>query len=424
MKSLLHDEVESRALPPKVKNRTRNEGMLYQKRGSEGTMRHILSDPAIVPPRPKPTKKREEKNFTQENIRRIRQIAVQRELVQQNYNKSLAATWSISRPAANSIPASGQRPTGANRPLSGLPRPQNTAPPRPARPLAPLNSTVIRSRSQTSLPTSDPSLRQRNASYNRLNRTGGVTVSPLRPTSSVQALNRTSKNFVQVNTQNLLPRSRSAADLRGRPTGPRSVPVKPEMPRNKPGALPQYLLDRRQEWKKSEEEAKIAAQQPKLPPGCYIMPEDERLALIQQLQQSREKKEREIFLLPVRSDTLRAQRKRQELEAAVAEIEEGLEILSKPTVVVQDPNAPTRSPSVTFAPPPRPVSAKVANGRPVPKGKPVWNRGAVDHNKGLVNPKLLTKKASSGSLENVKKPPSPLRVPIINSHTKIFKKTM
>lgn len=88
------------------------------------------------------------------------------------------------------------------------------------------------------------------------------------------------------------------------------------------------------------------------------------------------KKEREIFLLPLRSDTLRAQRKREELEDALTEIEEGLRVLSKPVVIVQEQGSDHPSSEIPekVSEPKKPQTAKA-------KAKPAWNKGAVDRNK-------------------------------------------
>ncbi|XP_039359765.1 enkurin domain-containing protein 1 isoform X3 [Mauremys reevesii] len=96
------------------------------------------------------------------------------------------------------------------------------------------------------------------------------------------------------------------------------------------GHVPQYLLERKDHWRREMEERQRNLPDPDMPPGHTMMPESERLETLNNLQQSQEQLVKDLVMLPVRADTLSIQKRRVELEKKLSQIDEALKIFSRP----------------------------------------------------------------------------------------------
>ncbi|NXU56653.1 ENKD1 protein, partial [Turnix velox] len=101
------------------------------------------------------------------------------------------------------------------------------------------------------------------------------------------------------------------------------------------GHVPQYLLERKELWRRELEEQLRNLPDPDTPPGHTMMPERQRLDTLGDLKQSQEQLMRELVMLPVRSDTLSMQKRRVELERKLSQIEEAIKIFSRPKVFIK-----------------------------------------------------------------------------------------
>lgn len=101
------------------------------------------------------------------------------------------------------------------------------------------------------------------------------------------------------------------------------------------GHVPQYLLERKDRWRRELEERQRNLPDPDMPPGHTMMPESERLETLNNLKQSQEQLVKELVLLPVRADTLSIQKRRVELEQKLSQMDEALKIFSRPKVFVR-----------------------------------------------------------------------------------------
>ncbi|KAM4833794.1 enkurin domain-containing protein 1 isoform 2-T2 [Thomomys bottae] len=101
------------------------------------------------------------------------------------------------------------------------------------------------------------------------------------------------------------------------------------------GHVPQYLLDRRDLWRREAEARQNSQPDPAMPPGHTRMPEDQRLETLNNLLQSQSQLLRELVLLPAGADSLRAQSHRAELDRKLVQIEEAIKIFSRPKVFVK-----------------------------------------------------------------------------------------
>ncbi|KFO04470.1 Enkurin domain-containing protein 1, partial [Balearica regulorum gibbericeps] len=101
------------------------------------------------------------------------------------------------------------------------------------------------------------------------------------------------------------------------------------------GHVPQYLLERKELWRRQMEERLQNLPDPDTPPGHTMMPEGERLETLGDLKRSQEQLIKDLVMLPVRADTLSVQKRRVELERKLSQIEEAIKIFSRPKVFIK-----------------------------------------------------------------------------------------
>uniref|UniRef100_A0A8U7M4K4 Enkurin domain containing 1 n=1 Tax=Corvus moneduloides TaxID=1196302 RepID=A0A8U7M4K4_CORMO len=101
------------------------------------------------------------------------------------------------------------------------------------------------------------------------------------------------------------------------------------------GHVPQYLLERKELWRKQMEERLRNLPDPDTPPGHTMMPESQRLETLSNLKQSQEQLIKDLVLLPMRGDSLKMQKRRVELERKLSQIEEAIKIFSRPKVFIK-----------------------------------------------------------------------------------------
>ncbi|XP_074008331.1 enkurin domain-containing protein 1 isoform X2 [Numenius arquata] len=101
------------------------------------------------------------------------------------------------------------------------------------------------------------------------------------------------------------------------------------------GHVPQYLLERKELWRRQMEERLRNLPDPDTPPGHTMMPESQRLETLGNLKQSQEQLIKDLVMLPMRTDTLSMQKRQVELERKLSQIEEAIKIFSRPKVFIK-----------------------------------------------------------------------------------------
>ncbi|XP_061863766.1 enkurin domain-containing protein 1 [Colius striatus] len=101
------------------------------------------------------------------------------------------------------------------------------------------------------------------------------------------------------------------------------------------GHVPQYLLERKELWRRETEERLRNLPDPDTPPGHSMMPEGQRLETLSNLKQSQEQLVKDLVMLPMRTDTLSMQKRRVELERKLSQIDEAIKIFSRPKVFIK-----------------------------------------------------------------------------------------
>ncbi|XP_075571850.1 enkurin domain-containing protein 1 [Pelecanus crispus] len=101
------------------------------------------------------------------------------------------------------------------------------------------------------------------------------------------------------------------------------------------GHIPQYLLERKELWRRQMEERLQNLPDPDTPPGHSMMPEGQRLETLGNLKQSQEQLIKDLVMLPVHADTLSMQKRQVDLERKLSQIEEAIKIFSRPKVFIK-----------------------------------------------------------------------------------------
>lgn len=163
--------------------------------------------------------------------------------------------------------------------------------------------------------------------------TNKVSVPPASSAIDVKLV-RHDIDFIKVNGRNArnaqLPRSASVTALD-------TIRKKTEEVLNdyNMGEVPNYLRNRKKQWRK-EEEGRIAnTPDPSMPPGHRQLPENERLETLSLLQRKEKELVLQLAALPIGTDTMRVRNMRKEIESKLAEVEEALKIFARPKVFVR-----------------------------------------------------------------------------------------
>ncbi|XP_047236244.1 enkurin domain-containing protein 1 [Girardinichthys multiradiatus] len=101
------------------------------------------------------------------------------------------------------------------------------------------------------------------------------------------------------------------------------------------GQVPQYLEERKKQWRKEEEERKRNAPDPTVPAGHTLMPESERQETLKSLKDTHRSLVTELLSLPLKADSLSVRTRQAQLDCSLSEIEEAIKIFSRDKVYVR-----------------------------------------------------------------------------------------
>jgi len=104
-------------------------------------------------------------------------------------------------------------------------------------------------------------------------------------------------------------------------------PLKPP-PNYKRGVVPKYIKQKKDVAPNDEGDVEC-------PPGHVLLPDEERKETLKVLRESYADKIQELNSMPVRSDTLRMQKRKMELEEDLKKIDEGIKVFQRPKVFVK-----------------------------------------------------------------------------------------
>lgn len=205
----------------------------------------------------------------------------------------------------------------------------------------------VPSRVMAQLQVSSPSVKPHCQNFLKAHSCGG-SASPQRPqskTSRVAEQHRASCNstqdldlqlqvqgqtidFIKHNARTagktVLRRSQSLTNLRDKP-----------VPSAVKGQVPQYLQERKEQWRKEKEERRRNAPDPTIPAGHTLMPENERQETLKSLKETHRSLVTELLSLPLKADNLSIRSRRAQLDCRLSEIEEAIKIFSRDRVFVK-----------------------------------------------------------------------------------------
>lgn len=102
------------------------------------------------------------------------------------------------------------------------------------------------------------------------------------------------------------------------------------------GRVPAYLLERKRMWEEDEKKRLQSQIDASIPPGHTLLSDDERQETLLLLEKNHDELMQRLASLPVRNDTTRLQKYKEELEKQLAKIEEGIKIFSRPKVLIKN----------------------------------------------------------------------------------------
>ncbi|KAJ8005743.1 hypothetical protein DPEC_G00121070 [Dallia pectoralis] len=101
------------------------------------------------------------------------------------------------------------------------------------------------------------------------------------------------------------------------------------------GQVPQYLEERKEQWRREEEEKRRNIPDPSIPAGHTQMPERERQETLQTLKDTHQSLVSELLSLPVKADSLGVRSRRAQLDSRLSEVEEAIKIFSRDKVYIK-----------------------------------------------------------------------------------------
>ncbi|ESN91245.1 hypothetical protein HELRODRAFT_182101 [Helobdella robusta] len=99
--------------------------------------------------------------------------------------------------------------------------------------------------------------------------------------------------------------------------------------------IPQYLIERKEEWRQAEETRRRINEEKLIPAGQRLMSEDDGISTLQQTTKKREDIVKQLSHLPLRNDTMKLQKLREDLEQKLAKLDDAVRIFSRSKVSVR-----------------------------------------------------------------------------------------
>ncbi|XP_058493180.1 enkurin domain-containing protein 1 [Solea solea] len=288
------------AHPPRVRPNATH----ILERGQRGVIGQLLKlDGVSVSPVPK--QKQRVHDFCKENVRRLREIqrrCKEQEAVRaQSHPVPVKALWTSSKyenvPSKVVVQLQISSPTTKPQCQNYL-KGHSSAPPRPR---SKTSSAALR-RSASCIDTRDQDLQLQ---------VEGQTIDFIRHNAKTAA-------------KTVLRRSQSLTNLR-------NIPV----PSAVKGQVPQYLEERKEQWRREEEERRRNTPDPRTPAGHTLMPESERQETLKSLKETHRSLVDELLSLPLKADNLSVRSRRAHLDCRLSEIEEAIKIFSRDKVYVK-----------------------------------------------------------------------------------------
>ncbi|CAM9991898.1 unnamed protein product, partial [Pylaiella littoralis] len=139
---------------------------------------------------------------------------------------------------------------------------------------------------------------------------------------------RSGRNFVAANRMQASGAGASAVDMKARDVSDQDTAFTHE----NYGRVPEYLVSRQEQWEKEADRRRAEEPDPSCPPGMKVMPEGERLQTLRQLQENESVCQSQLNTFPLVVQTPLLQRRVDELNKKLKEIDEAKAIFSRARV--------------------------------------------------------------------------------------------
>ena len=143
------------------------------------------------------------------------------------------------------------------------------------------------------------------------------------------------KNFIAGNIQRAK-RTEASSPAKARQQQHCGSPHHQPHPQHQPGEIPEYLLQRKEQWAADAQTARENMPDPDCPEGMVQMPEAERVETLRVLRASEEEGKKQLSRLPLRVETPGQKAKKGGLEKKLSEIEDAIRIFSREKVFVHE----------------------------------------------------------------------------------------
>ncbi|XP_066570262.1 enkurin domain-containing protein 1 [Amia ocellicauda] len=298
----LHPGCYSARAPPPPRVRPNATHIL--ERGQRGVVGSLLQLEGIALDPGPPKHRKEVRDHGKENVRRLREI-------QRRCREREAERGGVAAGPVRALWRSPKYDTVPSKVMSQL---QETTPPK-----KPECQNFLKAHSRCGSAGPPP------------RRPPSCPASPRRPSMQMVVRGR-SVDFVRHNALAAFRGRSRSCDPAERQRRERERAPSPSQPR---GVVPQYLQERKQQWRQEEEEKRRSAPDPSVPPGHTQLPEVERQETLNSLKETQRSLVRELLSLPVRADTLSMQSRRAELDRKLSEVEEAIKVFSRPKVYIR-----------------------------------------------------------------------------------------
>jgi len=120
-----------------------------------------------------------------------------------------------------------------------------------------------------------------------------------------------------------------------RAPGPAADPTADRIKKNF-GKVPTYLKGIKGELEDKKRQAELAAQKEDIPPGYRMLDEEERVEMLQALEEKLAEANARYQKLPLRVESDRAKKAQKELETKIDDLDKAVKMFSKPKVILQE----------------------------------------------------------------------------------------
>ena len=100
------------------------------------------------------------------------------------------------------------------------------------------------------------------------------------------------------------------------------------------GKVPRYLQKFKQVKEEEKKQKEIEKENAKIPAGCRLMGEEERLVMLDDLKKTAKDLESQIMKMPLTMKTMAIQKRKQDLEDQLDKVNKNIALFSRQTVYV------------------------------------------------------------------------------------------